>query len=159
MSRPVYIILFIKFLLLLCCKCYAHELIIGAGDFEVKRNTGKIMEFRAEYRGEAFLWKFKPLIGGLLTTKLSKFIYVGVALSHHFDRNFSGGVSFAPGYYSKGKGKNLGCWLELKSQLELWYKAGKDWKIGIAASHLSNAKIRKKNPGQESLILQISRSF
>lgn len=138
---------------------YAEQLIFAGGDFGVRRKAGEIFEFRAEYRWDEKFWKIRPLIGGLVTTKASKFIYVGAAIYHDFGDKITGGLSLAPGYYSRGSGKDLGCSLEFKSQAELWYNFRNNLSTGIAVSHISNAGLSNKNPGQESIVLQISIPF
>jgi hypothetical protein len=147
----------ILFLLLFSVKCaFANQLILNTGDFEVRRNSGKVFEFGAEYRWDRQLWLIEPMIGGLVTTKASKFLYAGGAISYNFNETFAASISFAPGLYYKGSGKNLGQVLEFKSQFELWWKLPNQIRIGAAVSHISNAGLSKTNPGQESLIAQIS---
>jgi len=145
------------FLLFISIQCaFANQLILNAGDFEIKRDNGKVFEFGTEYRWDRQLWLVEPMVGGLITTKSSKFLYAGAAISYDFNEHFAASISFAPGLYYKGNGKNLGQVLEFKSQFELWWKLPNQVRIGAAVSHISNAGLSKTNPGQESLLAQIS---
>ena len=67
---------------------------------------------------DTFLGKFKPVTGGFMTGDSSIYLYTGVEAQY--------GIgplkilpSFAPGYYEKGDGKDLGSVLEFKSELKV----------------------------------------
>jgi hypothetical protein len=112
---------------------------------------------------EAKVWstnyKFiSPKIGAFVTNHRSTYVYAGVNFDLPImDDKLFLSPGFAIGAYYKGKrGKNLGGTFEIKSSLELAYKRPNLHKLGLELSHISNAGVYKKNPGQENLILNYS---
>ena len=65
--------------------------------------------------------------------------------------NFVISPSFAPGYYESGKGKDLGSYLEFKSQINFGWNFGGKSKAGLSYSHISNADFGKRNPGANNI--------
>jgi len=65
---------------------------------------------------------------------------------------FTGG-----GLYAAGDGKDLGGPVEFRSGLEISVRAGERWWIGLSYDHLSNAVLYDHNPGEESLVLVVSK--
>lgn len=61
------------------------------------------------------------------------------------------------GLYAAGDGKDLGGPVEFRSGLEVSVRAGERWWIGLSYYHLSNAVLYDLNPGEESLVLVLSR--
>lgn len=61
------------------------------------------------------------------------------------------------GLYDDGESKDLGGAVEFRSGVEVSWRAGERWWIGVDFYHLSNAVIYERNPGAESLVLTISR--
>lgn len=136
---------------------FADEVIIGAGGFNVQRSG--ILQGAIEYRGLEKLWRLKPLIGAIGNTKNGAFVYAGLNVDFPITNNFITSINVAPGFYHKGRGKDLGGAFEIKSQLELWYLLGNKYKIGAAISHMTNAGIYKQNPGLDNVTLQLSVPF
>lgn len=124
----------------------------SAGVFDFGKNQ-KAAEARIEYRSDIRMWIFKPLVGAMLTSDSGSYGYAGVLVDMFLNRRTVASISFAPGIYAKGKGKNLGNELEFRSQLELAYRFDDRSRFGLAFSHMSNASIGNKNPGSESLML------
>ena len=67
---------------------------------------------------DTFLGKFKPVTGVFMTGDSSVYLYTGV------EGQYGIGPlkilpSFAPGYYEKGDGKDLGSVLEFKSEIKV----------------------------------------
>lgn len=58
--------------------------------------------------------------------------------------------SFAPGWYGRGRGKDLGDSLEFRWQLELVWRFAGGSRPGASVSPTSNASLGDSNPGQES---------
>ncbi len=138
--------------------CVAGDLVVYAGqlDFAKKapRNKYKSIEFGTELRGNIFADHVVPMGGVYITEKKATFCYLGLGLQTNKVNNLSVGISFAPGLYRKGDGKDLGYKLEFKSQAEIWYHLQKI-KFGIAVNHISNASLGSKNPGSNALIAQL----
>ena len=58
--------------------------------------------------------------------------------------------SFAPGYYEKGDGKDLGSVLEFKSEIKVGLELFENSKLSYSYSHMSNNEWGDTNPGTES---------
>ena len=97
--------------------------------------------------------EFRPLIGALMTLKGSKYLYLGINFDLLFFDHLLFSPGFAAGYFSKGSGRDLGCNLEFRSGIELAWQFKDFHRLGVHFYHLSNASIRKKNPGSESIAL------
>jgi hypothetical protein len=136
---------------------FADEVIVGAGGFNIQRSA--IVYGAVEYRGLEKLWKLKPLVGVIGNVKNGAFLYAGVNIDLPITDKFIASVNVAPGFYHKGRGKDLGGAFEIKSQFELWYLLKNEYKIGGAISHMSNAGIYKRNPGLDNVSLQLSVPF
>ena len=124
----------------------------SAGVFDLGKNQ-TAAEGRLEYRSDFRLWFFKPFAGVMATSDGAAYGYAGVLVDIFFGDRSVASLSFAPGAYTKGSGKNLGHELEFRSQAELAYRFDDRARLGLALSHMSNASIGRKNPGAESLVL------
>ncbi|MFL2853007.1 MAG: acyloxyacyl hydrolase, partial [Candidatus Pelagibacter sp.] len=98
---------------------------------------------------DTFLGKFKPVSGGFMTGKKSVYLYTGV------EGQYGIGPlkilpSFAPGYYEKGDGKDLGSVLEFKSELKLGIDIFENSKLSYSYSHISNNEWGDSNPGTDN---------
>ena len=124
----------------------------SAGVFDLGKNQ-TAAEGRLEYRSDFRLWFFKPFAGVMATPDGAAYGYAGVLVDIFFGDRSVASLSFAPGAYTKGSGKNLGHELEFRSQVELAYRFDDRARLGLALSHMSNASIGRKNPGAESLVL------
>ena len=80
----------------------------------------------------------------------------GILMDISFGRRVVATPSFAPGYYARGSGYNLGHAIEFRSQFELAYRFDDRSRLGVSFGHMSNAGIGDKNPGTESLMLNYS---
>ena len=67
--------------------------------------------------------------------------------------------SFAPGYYEKGNGKDLGSVLEFKSEIKLGFDISESSEIGFSYSHISNNTWGDINPGADNQHLTFSKNF
>jgi hypothetical protein len=141
-------------------ECPPDFLSIASGIYDLLRERHRTYEFEMEYKfhlkclkAPHQIFQFRPLIGLMTTAKGSFYGYLGI----NFDLLFLEHVHFAPGfaagYFTPGKGKNLGYPLEFRSGIELAWQFS-DWhRLGIHFYHLSNASIGSRNPGEESLVL------
>ena len=107
---------------------------------------------------DTFIGRFSPITGGFITDKDSFFLYTGVQLQYK-----AGPLniipSFAPGYYEKGNGKDLGMALEFQSKIKLSIDFFQDYKIGYSYSHISNNDWGTINPGVNNEIISLTKSF
>ena len=131
-------------------------LYIGSGVFSIIRKQ-KVANFQIEYRPNYSLpvkdlLLIRPLIGAMMTTEASTYLYFGVAFDCFITRFLVFTPSFAPGYYMRGSGLNLGFPLEFRSSAELSYRFKNLSRLGIMFYHLSNASLSRRNPGTECLM-------
>jgi len=123
---------------------------LGAGYFDVAKRDDTAGELNVEYLGSKIYKAARPIFGASVTSDKASYLFAGVA----FDFGGNGLYfmpSFAPGYYSKGDGKDLGHNLEIRSQVEFGYEFEDASRVGLALSHRSNAGLGRPNPGAESL--------
>tara|TARA_Y100001958_G_C20839228_1_gene286567 strand:+ start:70 stop:570 length:501 start_codon:yes stop_codon:yes gene_type:complete len=105
-----------------------------------------------------FLGKFAPVSGAFVTGKDSLYFYTGVEGQYNIGpMNIS--PSFAPGYYEKGSGKDLGSVLEFKSEIKVGFDILKDSKLGYSYSHISNNDWGSTNPGTDNQQIIFSSKF
>ena len=124
----------------------------AAGAFDVGKDE-TAFEGRVEYRPDIDFWYFRPFAGAMATSDGGAYGYAGILLDLRLGEHFVTTLSFAPGAYHKGSGKNLGHELEFRSQIELAYRFADRSRLGVAFSHMSNASLGRKNPGTENLLL------
>ena len=132
---------------------------IEGGRFDAVRQVKQSNEMGMEYRSGYFLWKFKPFVGGGLTTNESFYGYAGIRLDTFWGRHFIVTPSFAVVGYDAGDGKNLGHPSILgRSGFDFQYRFDDDMRIGVAFHHMSNGKVldQKINPGTELVGLTFS---
>lgn len=139
----------------LCLSAFAREtpsqMMVGLGVFNIIKEP-KRPQVLLEYRHNADYHNVRPLVGLTFTDRGSIYIYGGAALDIFLGKHFVVAPSFAPGFYFKCAGKELGCVLEFRSCLEAAYILPNKGRLGAMFYHISNASIGFKNPGEESLI-------
>ncbi|MCB1074210.1 MAG: acyloxyacyl hydrolase [Simkania sp.] len=129
---------------------------LGVGVFNIVRNT-KAVTFQLEYRSDLAIYKnrfifIRPLLGVMATTKGSTYFYGGVAFDFFLTNFLVFTPSFAPGFYIKGGGMELGFPLEYRSSAELSYRLSNKSRFGAMFYHISNASLGFRNPGTECLV-------
>ena len=135
----------------------------GTFDLIDKEGDDKTTLFGIEHKNpnlfrNTFLGKFKPVTGAFTTGKSSAYFYTGV------EGQYGVGPlkilpSFAPGYYEKGDGKDLGSVLEFKSELKVGLDIFENSKLSYSYSHISNNEWGKTNPGTDNQHITFSRNF
>jgi lipid A 3-O-deacylase len=142
-----------------------NDIAFYAGKFDTKDEVGddETNLFGLEHRNsnlfrETILGKFAPVSGAFLTGKGAAYLYTGVEAQYEFGP-IKLTPSFAPGYYQKGDGKDLGDVLEFKSELKIGFDIFDDTNIGFSYSHISNNDMGRVNPGSDNQSLVISRKF
>jgi hypothetical protein len=132
---------------------------VGVGIFDITKNPHNLL-LQVEFR--SFITNFpyaRPLFGIMGTDKCSFYVYGGMALDIFLRKNIVLTPSFAPGIYTRGRGKNLWFPLEFRSSIELSYILPKQSRIGAQFYHISNASFADKNPGVEALVFFYSIPF
>ncbi|MCW9032897.1 MAG: acyloxyacyl hydrolase [Alphaproteobacteria bacterium] len=127
----------------------------GIGYFDINKKDNTATELRLEYMGRKFYKAARPLIGISSSSDKSFYAFAGVAFDFGKD-NYYFTPSFAPGYYHKGDGKDLGHNFEFRTQVELGYEFENASRLGLSASHQSNAHIGDNNPGAETVSVYYS---
>ena len=148
---------------------YAEEgdtdISIYTGTFDVidKEGDDKTSLFGVEHKNQnlfrdTFLGKFKPVTGAFMTGDSSVYLYTGV------EGQYGIGPlkilpSFAPGYYEKGDGKDLGSVLEFKSEIKVGLELFENSKLSYSYSHISNNDWGDTNPGTDNQQITFSKNF
>lgn len=130
-------------------------LTLSAGAFDIGKDE-TAAEARIEYRHDRKFWLFKPFAGAMATGDGGFYGYAGVLIDAYWGNRVVTTLSFAPGAYYDGDGKDLGSTLEFRSQLEVAWRFDDRSRLGLAIGHMSNASIGEDNPGAESLTLNYS---
>ena len=133
-------------------------LTLAAGAFDVGKDD-TAFEGRVEYRHDGKLWIFKPFGGVMATSDGGAYAYAGVLIDAYWGNRIVTTLSIAPGAYHEGDGKDLGHTIEFRSQFEIAWRFDDRSRLGLALSHMSNASIGDRNPGEESLTLNYSFTF
>ena len=107
---------------------------------------------------DTFLGKFKPVTGAFMTGDSSVYLYTGI------EGQYGIGPlkilpSFAPGYYEKGDGKDLGSVLEFKSEIKVGLELFENSKLSYSYSHISNNDWGEINPGTDNQQITFSKNF
>ena len=142
----------------------SHQFNFFSGVFDINTSSKKSSElFGIQHSNEdlfrdTFLGKLSPITGLMMTTDSSSYFYTGVQAEYKIGK-LNLVPSFAPGLYTMGDGKDLGSPLEFKSELQLSIDILPGTKLGYSQSHLSNAGIGDKNPGADSYMFNLMKSF
>lgn len=130
---------------------------VAGGWFDFNRKHDEGAEFRLEYRSNKKIWLFKPFVTSAVATNGMTFVGAGVLIDIYLGPRWVVTPSFAVTWWrGKTKGLDLGYPIEFRSQVELAYRFENHARLGLSISHYSNAKLVKKNPGTETLMLNYS---
>lgn len=128
---------------------------LGAGIFEIADDEDTF-EYRAEYRHHNIWRELYPTFGINGTADGALYGFAGLAYDFYPGYQFYLTPGFAVGAYEEGDGKELGGTLEFRSSLEFGWQFDNDLRLGLNVSHISNAGIYDRNPGEESLVVNLS---
>ncbi len=142
-----------------------NEISFFTGTFDVidKEGDDKTSLFGIEHKNpdlfrDTFLGKFKPITGGFITGNNSAYFYTGIEAQYGLGP-LKILPSFAPGYYEKGDGKDLGSVLEFKSELKVGLDIFENSKLSYSYSHISNNDWGETNPGTDNQKITYSKNF
>ena len=142
-----------------------NEISFFTGTFDVidKEGDDKTSLFGIEHKNpdlfrDTFLGKFKPITGGFITGNNSAYFYTGIEAQYGLGP-LKILPSFAPGYYEKGDGKDLGSVLEFKSELKVGLDIFENSKLSYSYSHISNNDWGDTNPGTDNQQITFSKNF
>ncbi len=139
------------------------ELNVYTGMFDFSDEGKKSTLIGIQHQNESlnrntFLGNLSPITGAMLTADSAAYFYTGVQAQYNFG-SLVVTPSFAPGYYNKGNGKDLGHALEFKSEVQLSLDLSKSSQLGFSYNHLSNASLGDKNPGANSYMFNFLKKF
>ncbi len=134
--------------------CNAPALLqYGIGIFNTRRQRHRQPQGSIEYKWKPVIYTLRPIVGLMLTQKGSGYVYGGAGLDLFLSKRLVLTPSFAPGFYWRGNGKELGFPLEFRSSIELAAVFKTHARFGVQFYHISNASLGFKNPGEESFVL------
>ena len=130
---------------------------VAGGWFDFNRKHDEGAEFRLEYRSNKKIWLFKPFVTSAVASNGMTFVGAGILIDIYLGPNWVVTPSFAVTWWQgKTNGLDLGHPIEFRSQVEMAYRFKNKSRLGLSISHYSNAKLAKKNPGTEALMLNYS---
>ena len=133
----------------------AMSVAMATGQYGMRKEIPHSLEFGLEVRPP---WTWGPLrpIAGVLGSGSGALVYSGIALGIDLPARLQLTPSFAPALALAGADRDLGFPLEFRSSLELSVATGDRVRLGLAFSHISNAKLGDRNPGVEVLALTVA---
>jgi hypothetical protein len=158
MNRPSFLCVFLLFFFspaYLAASRISDLLSFSLGSFDVMRPRHRTCEYSFEYQFQLKYQFFvlRPLLGAMVTGKGSVYGYGGLNFDLVFNEVLIVSPGIAAGLYHPGGGKNLWFPLEFRSCLEVAWQRANLQRLGARISHISNASLGKKNPGQESVVI------
>jgi len=140
-----------------------YNFYIGTFDTIDKEGDDKTSLLGLEHKNidlfrDTVLGKFSPITGGFISGNDSIYLYTGLQAEYGIGP-LNIVPSFAPGYYEKGGGKDLGSVLEFKSEIKFNLNIFKNSKIGYSYNHISNNDWGKINPGIDNQQISFSKTF
>ena len=139
------------------------ELSVYTGMFDFSDDGKKSQVLGFQHKNEdlfrdSFLGTIKPVTGFMFTADNATYLYTGVQAEYTLGKiNLT--PSFAPGFYEKGDGKDLGHLVEFKSEVQLSLDLSPNTEFGFSYNHISNASLGEKNPGANSYMFNFLKSF
>lgn len=119
---------------------------------EVPHSVGIELQLRTPWR-----WNlFRPIVGLLTSGGGGAYLYTGFMIEFELPLGLQLSPGFAPGIALARTDSDLGNAIEFRSSLELSAAAGDRLRVGLAFSHISNARLGERNPGVEVLVLGIA---
>jgi len=128
-------------------------LMLSGGAFDANKQFDPATEFGLQWRGGGRWWRVGPMAGVMATTDSAFNAYLGFSLDFPLGAHLALRPGFAPGYYSKGNGKDLHGVVQFRSGIEAAWRFGQGLRLGLELYHLSNGSLEDLNPGEESLVL------
>jgi len=155
-GAPVFMVFLFCFVFIIPVSAQEHtSLVISYAQFDVFKQRHTSPEMRFELRQDLKSTLVHPLVGIMGNLHGARYYYFGA----YVDLNIVDGLyltpSFAPGFYSRGKSKNLHFVLEFRSQLDISFNFTENYRLGVNINHISNASLSRLNPGVESIALYI----
>ena len=127
-----------------------YNIYTGMFDFSDDGKKSQVLGFQHKNNDlfrDSFLGTIKPVTGFMFTADNATYLYTGVQAEYTLGKiNLT--PSFAPGFYEKGDGKDLGHLVEFKSEVQLSLDLSPNTEFGFSYNHISNASLGKKSWGK-----------
>lgn len=129
----------------------------SGGVFDIEHEKDRQGEFSLEYRSDYQLWWFKPFVHAAYISNNMTFLGAGLMLDVQLWDNWIIQPSFAPTWWQgKTEDLDLDFPLQFRSRIEIAYRFPDKSRLGVSASHSSNASLGDRNPGIESVMINVS---
>src|SRR6266481_2217649 len=139
---------------------------VGGGAFDVVPNSasnkpgvGPTGLALGEYRFGDVLWIVAPFVGTFGTAKGAFYGYGGFGFDINFTERFVLTPTAAVGYFTHGRGVDLGAHTEFRTGAEIDYRFENLTRVGVGFYHMSNAGIGLHNPGAELATFVLTMPF
>jgi len=123
----------------------------GAFDIQAHRESPTTPEGRVEFRYGQKLLYLGPAAGLLANTRGGIFGYAGLYADIAWGRVVLTPLG-AVGAYRRGSSEDLGGTFQFRTSVDLAYEFDSRSRLGVQFAHISNAGIRKRNPGDNELL-------
>ena len=130
---------------------HREMVIFGAGGLDVLR-PARAVDFAFEYRFPSSR-RIQPEVLVTRSADGSRFVGAGLLLHATPGPVWDLAVGFAPGYYEREHGPNLGSSLEFYSFVEISRARPRGRRLGLQLGHISNGSFGDANPGAETIRL------
>ncbi len=127
------------------------QLRLAAGVFELDLAKTRAGELSLQYRGGLNTGPLHPLAGVMVTTDAAVHVFAGFGIDVPLSGSLVLRPSFAPGFFSRGHGQDLGSAFEYRSGIEVAVRLPGGRRVGLEFDHVSNAGTGRSNRGEESL--------
>lgn len=129
----------------------------SGGIFDVEHEKDREGELALEYRSDYQFWGLKPFVHAGYVTNNMTFLGAGLMMDIQIAENWIIQPSIAPTWWRGETDKlDLGYPLQFRSRIEVAYRFPDKSRLGISATHSSNASLGDTNPGIESVMLSVS---
>lgn len=99
-----------------------------------------------------------PAVGVIANEEGGRFGYAGIYADLAYGK-FVLTPLLGVGAYRQGNSIDLGGTFEFRESLEIAYRVSDRWRAGIAAAHISNARLHRENPGQQDIFVTCAYGF
>ena len=133
------------------------KLVLSVGKFGIDQDFTDSQRYGVELRFKPLTsWRLIPELGYSWLKNGAHYSYLGVKRDFYLLMDVIITPSFAVGDFNNNAKVNLGHSIEFRSGLELSYQFYRQFRLGFALYHLSNAALSESNPGSEELVLSFA---
>ena len=133
------------------------EMVTGVGVLNVLTDSADAHWLGTlEYRFDEVDWGIRPWVGLAQSERGTYFASAGLLYTYRTANGLRLSAGWAPTYYNRGDGQNLGGDLQFYSFGEIGYALKSRQVVSVRFGHLSNGGFSKPNPGIETLELTYS---